>query len=279
MFVITIGMSTTCAGTLPAEHAFRLAAAAGYSGIEVMITEDPLTRDATRLAALAADHGQPILSVHAPVLPFAQFVWGTDATTKLVRSAGLAAELGASVVVVHPPFRWQIGYARTFETTLRALTARFGVELAVENMFPWVVRGRSMRGYSPSPDPIQIDCDSMTFDFSHASLGGRDSLEYAIAMGHRLRHVHLCDGAGSMADGRILDEHLQPGRGIEPVGGVLEHLAARSWHGSVIAEVNTRSARTDADRITVLRETREFAERHIAVGSARRRTRQSERTS
>lgn len=272
-------MSTTCTGSLPAEHAFRLAEAAGYSGIEVMVTEDPLTRDPSRLAALADAHGQPILSVHAPVLPFAQLVWGTDATTKLVRSAELAAELGASVVVVHPPFRWQFGYARTFEATLRALSEQYGVELAVENMFPWVIQGRALRGYSPSPDPIQIDCDSMTFDFSHASLGGRDSLEYAMAMGHRLRHVHLCDGAGSMADGRILDEHLQPGRGIEPVGGVLEHLAARSWNGSVIAEVNTRSARTEADRLTILRETREYAERHITVGYARRRPRYSERAS
>ncbi len=269
--MITIGMSTTCAGPRPAADAFAIAAEVGFDGIEVMVTADPVTRDAAALAALSAEHGIPVLSVHAPVLPLAQLVWG-DATTKLEKSAEMAATLGAPTVVVHPPFRWQGRYARDFEATVRTLEQRYGVQLAVENMFPWLIGGVAIRGYAPSPDPIRVDCDAITLDFSHASLGGRDSLEYAMAMGSRLRHIHLCDGAGSMAEGRILDEHLIPGHGVEPVAEVLQYLGSRSWDGSVIAEVNTRSARTEEERLAMLRETREFAAGHLAAGRAYRRS-------
>lgn len=263
-------MSTTCVSPLPAAEAFRFAREVGFDGIEVMVTADPVTQSAGALLELSEEFGVPILSIHAPVLPLAQLVWG-DATTKLAKSAELAEAVGASTVVVHPPFRWQGGYARRFEQTIAELSDGFGVELAVENMFGWLLGGVTVRGYSPSPDPIRIDCDAITLDFSHASLGGRDSLEYAMAMGDRLRHIHLCDGAGSMAEGRILDEHLVPGRGVEPVAEVMQYLGSRSWSGSIIAEVNTRSARTDEEKLAMLRETYEFATGHIAAGRAVRR--------
>jgi sugar phosphate isomerase/epimerase len=272
--MIRIGMSTSSVYPLSTEDAFRLARAAGFDGIEVMITEDPTTRDARSLAALSQRYELPVLSVHAPVLLFAQFVWGSDPNTKLKRSAALAAALGASTVVVHPPFRWQVAYAHSFERTVRALSTKHGVELAVENMFPWKLGAVSMRGYSPSPDPLQADVDAITLDFSHASLAGRDSLEYAMAMGDRLRHVHLCDGATSMADGQLLDEHMVPGRGTQPVAEVLQYLAAIRWSGSLIAEIHTRSARSVRERLAMLVETRSFAREHISKGH-RTRARES----
>ena len=268
--MIRIGMSTSCVYPLSTEDAFRLARAAGFDGIEIMITEDPTTRDTAGLRELSDRFALPILSVHAPVLPFAQFVWGRDPIRKLQRSAELAAELGASTVVVHPPFRWEVAYARNFERTIRGLAAQYPVELAVENMFPWKLGVPSMRGYSPSHDPVLADCDAITLDFSHASLAGRDSLEFAMAMGGRLRHVHLCDGAVSMTEGQILDEHLVPGRGSQPVAEVLEYLALSDWSGSLMAEVNTRSARTVRGRLDMLVETRAFAQRHVAAGAAAR---------
>ncbi|CAN5221912.1 sugar phosphate isomerase/epimerase [soil metagenome] len=262
--MIRIGMSTSCVYPLSTEDAFRLAKAAGFDGIEIMITEDPTTQDAAALTELSRRYELPVLSVHAPVLLFAQFVWGSNPNTKLERSAELARSLGAGTVVVHPPFRWQVGYARTFEATVRDLAQQHGVELAVENMFPWKVGMVSMRGYSPSPDPVLADCDAITLDFSHASLAGRDSLEFAMAMGDRLRHVHLCDGITSMAEGQLLDEHLVPGRGTQPVAEVLQYLSAGNWNGSLIAEVHTRSARGVRGRLEMLVETRAFAQQHIA---------------
>jgi sugar phosphate isomerase/epimerase len=267
--MIRIGMSTSAVYPLPVESAFRLARIAGFDGVEVMVTNDEVTQDARVLLELSDRYELPILAIHAPVLLLTHFVWGRDPRVKLERSAELARSVGASTVVVHPPFRWQAQYARDFLRIVRETAATYGVEIAVENMFPWKVARQNLKAYAPGSDPTAMDCDAMTLDFSHASLSGRDSLELAMAMGPKLRHVHLCDGSGSMEEGRIFDEHLLPGRGSEPVAEVLDYLVAQGWHGSVVAEVNTRKARTEDARLELLRETLAFAQAHL--GTAHRK--------
>lgn len=187
---------------------------------------------------------------------------------KLERSAELARAVGASTVVVHPPFRWQTGYAIDFPQIVRESSVLNGVEIAVENMFPWKFAGKSLKAYSPGWDPTLAAYDAMTLDFSHASLSGRDSLDLAIAMGSRLRHVHLCDGSGSIEDGKVFDEHLLPGRGNEPVAEVLAYLTGRNWSGTIVAEVNTRKARSEPERLGLLCETLEFAREHLGSRTA-----------
>src|SRR4051812_47652590 len=176
-------MSSSCVYPLGVEHVFRLSRLAGYDGVEIMVTNDVMTQDPEILLKLSERYSMPILAIHAPVLLLTTFVWGRDPQVKLERSAELAAAVGASTVVVHPPFRWQSGYAQNFERIVRETSARTGVDIAVENMFPWKVGGKNLKAYAPSPDPLDLDCEAMTLDFSHASLAGRDSLEYAMAMG------------------------------------------------------------------------------------------------
>jgi sugar phosphate isomerase/epimerase len=262
--MMRIGMSTSCVFPLPTEASFELCQQAGFDGIEIMVTNDEVTQDPDRLLALSEKYSLPILSVHAPVLLLTHFVWGRDPKIKLERSAELAASVGARTVVVHPPFRWQSGYADDFLAIVRSLSETSGIEIAVENMFPWKVARRSLTAYSPGWNPTEWDCDAVTLDFSHASLSGLDSLEMTKALGDRLRHVHLCDGSGSGDDGRIFDEHLLPGHGKQPVAEVLSRLAAHGWDGSVVAEVNTRKARNEKERLALLVETLDFARRHTA---------------
>jgi sugar phosphate isomerase/epimerase len=260
--MIRIGLSTSSVFPLKTEEAFRLARRAGYDGVEIMVTRDETTQDAAGLNALAKKYDMPVLSIHAPVLVLTAFVWGRDPRVKLEKSAELARATGAGTVVVHPPFRWQGGYALQFLAIVRELRAAWGVEIAIENMFPWNVAGRGLKAYAPGWDPVTMDCDAVTLDFSHAALSGRNALAMASTLGTRLRHVHLCDGSGSLADGRVFDEHLLPGRGTQPVAEVLAHLAASDWNGSVVAEINTRKARSERDRLELLRETIEFARAH-----------------
>ncbi|GAA4178787.1 sugar phosphate isomerase/epimerase [Gryllotalpicola koreensis] len=259
-----IGMSTSCVYPLPVEHGFRLAREAGYDGVEVMVTRDERTQSADALLRFSERYEQPILSIHAPVLLLTHFVWGRDPRVKLAKSAELAASVGAATVVVHPPFRWQAEYAIDFLDIVREIQADAGVEIAVENMFPWKAAGRAMKAYMPGWDPTPFDCDAITLDFSHASLSGQNSLELARGFGDRLRHVHLCDGSASNSDGRIFDEHALPGHGTQPVAEVLVLLAARNWDGGIVAEVNTRRARNDEERLAMLVETLEFARKHTA---------------
>ncbi|RFA16579.1 hypothetical protein B7R22_03665 [Subtercola boreus] len=256
--MIRIGMSTSCVYPLGVEEGFRFASLAGYDGVEVMVTRDEVTQSPDTLLALSEKYGMPILSIHAPVLLLTHFVWGRDPKVKLEKSADLARAVGASAVVVHPPFRWQSGYAENFLRIVQETTETYGVEIAVENMFPWKVKGSSLAAYSPGWDPVVMDCAAVTLDFSHAALSGRDSLEMAEALGPRLRHVHLCDGSGSLDEGRVFDEHLLPGYGGQPVQEVLAFLSANDWDGSVVAEVNTRKAKTEEERLRMLRETLAF---------------------
>ncbi|MDO5052661.1 MAG: sugar phosphate isomerase/epimerase [Pseudoclavibacter sp.] len=268
--MIRIGMSTSCVFPRPLESAFRTAREAGFDGVEVMVSAEAATRSAASMLGMTRRYELPVLAIHAPVLFFTQFVWGTDQRGKLQRSAELAAEVGAPTVVVHPPFRWQAGYAERFLDIVREIAADTGVEIAVENMFPWRVSGRPLRAYMPGIDPVEMDCDAITLDFSHAALAGQDALEMARAAGERLRHVHLCDGQapptpeGREGDGRMFDEHLVPGRGGQPVAETLRHLAGTGWRGSVVAEVNTRRARGEAGRLELLWETLDFARTHLA---------------
>ncbi|WP_239451816.1 sugar phosphate isomerase/epimerase [Frondihabitans sp. PAMC 28766] len=270
--MISVGMSTSCAYPLGLDSAFELSREVGFDGVEIMVTNDPATHRVERLLELSQQTSQPILSIHAPVLLLTHFVWGRDPRVKLERSAELAVAVGAPTVVAHPPFRWQGAYAERFLDIVRAVGDRYGVTVAIENMFPWKIAGRSMKMYAPGWDPSTMDCDAATLDFSHASLSGRDSLELARALDTRLRHVHLCDGSRASDDGGVFDEHLVPGHGVEPVDAVLNELAARGWSGSVIAEINTRKAGTQDARVAMMRETLEYARDALVVPRLHRLT-------
>jgi len=256
-------MSTSCVFPLAAEDAFRLARQAGFDCIEVMVTQHRETQDAGALLALSARYELPIASIHAPVLPLAQFVWGGGPRGKLIGAAELAIAVGASVVVAHPPFIWEPRYARDFTTIVREIEHDYGLTVAVENMFPLSLGPAKIDVHSPSPDATLIDCASLTLDFSHAAVAGRDALELAIAMGKRLRHVHLCDG--TVGEGRLIDEHLVPGHGSQPVAEVIRYLSAGGWNGSLIAEVHAPHGSSEAHLLDALNETVAYARAALAT--------------
>jgi hypothetical protein len=58
---------------------------------------------------------------------------------------------------------------------------------------------------------------------------------------------------------------LLPGYGKQPVAEVLQHLAATGWNGHVVAEVNTRKAKSETERLALLVETLDFARLHLSV--------------
>lgn len=263
--MITIGLSTSSVYPLPLEQTFALAAGLGYDGVEVMVTRDKRTQNVEELRHLEDLYNVPVLSIHAPVLLLTHFVWGTDPETKLRKSAELARDVGASTVVVHPPFRWQREYATNFMQLVRQISTDTGVSISVENMFPWKMSGRNVEAYLPSADITEYDCEHVTLDFSHAALSGQNAMQLAQTVGNRLSHVHLCDGSGALNEGKVFDEHLLPGTGDQPVAAVLSMLAHTGWSGSVVAEVNTRKSKDERDRVRMLRETLEFAREHTQV--------------
>lgn len=253
---VTLSTSSVYPGSCA--DAFETAARLGYDGVEVMVWTDPVSRDAVALRRLAEHYGVPVLSVHAPTLLLTQGVWGRDPWTKLELSVELAQDLGADVVVVHPPFRWQRSYAARFVEGVREISQRTGTTLAVENMFPWRAGSREVVAYAPGWDVVDEDYDQVTLDVSHAATSGSDSQELARKLADRLRHIHLTDGSGSAKD-----EHLVPGRGSQPVAELLADLAVGGFTGHVVAEINTRRSRAPGERERDLAETLAFARQHL----------------
>ncbi len=264
--MIRIGLATTSVYPRGAEEGFAIASELGYDGVEVMVTREAETQSAAPLKALSERYGLPIMSIHAPVLLYTHFVWGTDPAEKLERSAQLADDVGARSVVVHPPFFWQRGYADRFEDLVHDVEGRYDATIAVENMYPWRLARRELRAYQPHYDIRQLRSTHATLDFSHAALSGYDSLEIARTLGERLRHVHLTDGTSPEDEGHLFDEHLLPGTGTQPVAETLRYLTDRGWDGDVVAEVSTRRAGSDAQRRRqMLQFTLDFAREHTAA--------------
>ncbi|GAA2818294.1 sugar phosphate isomerase/epimerase family protein [Saccharopolyspora taberi] len=265
---IPVGLSSASVWPQPARAAFEMASDLGFDGVEVMVWADAVSQDVAALRRLSDRHGVPVLAVHAPCLLITQRVWSPEPEERLRRSVVAASDLGASTVVVHPPFRWQRRYAEGFGELVGELEEASGIRIAVENMFPvrppnsWNrLRGGKSSGLSafkPSPDPTDVGYRNYTLDLSHAAAAHVDAIDLLKRMGGGLAHVHLADGTGAPRD-----EHLIPGQGNQPCAEVCEALAADGFDGSVVLEINTRKARNARQRAALLAEALLFARLHL----------------
>src|SRR5215831_14813764 len=242
-----VALSTASVFPERVPDAFEIAARLGYDGLEVMVSADAVSQDIEALRRLAA-----------------QRVWGYEPWGKLVRAKEAAQALGAKVVVVHPPFRWQRDYARDFTEGLARMSEESDIVFAVENMYPLRGGGAELAAYAPHWNPLLMDSPHVTLDLSHTATSGSDAFAMAEELGDRLVHVHMADGSGMPNR----DEHLVPGRGTQPCAPLLEKLAADGYPGMVVLEVNTRRATTREARISDLTEALDFTRRHLAATPA-----------
>jgi len=258
---VQVALSTSSVYPERVPDAFEAAARLGYDGVEIMVTMDPVSQDIDLLRRLSDYHGVPVLAVHAPCLLITQRVWGREPWGKLNRAREVAEKLGARVVVVHPPFRWQREYARDFATGLTQLGQETDVMFAVENLYPLRARGAEMTAYAPHWNPVEIDTPHATLDLSHTAVSGSDAMAMADELGSRLAHVHMADGTAA----GLPDEHLVPGHGTQPCAELLTSLGPRGYTGMVVLEVNTRRAQTPEERRADLAESLAFTRRHLTA--------------
>jgi sugar phosphate isomerase/epimerase len=254
-----VALSTASVFPDRAPDAFEAAARLGYDGVEVMVSADAVSQDVEVLRRLVDYHGVPVLAVHAPCLLITQRIWGLEPWGKLVRTKEMAEKLGARIVVVHPPFRWQRDYARDFGPGLERMREGTDIVFAVENMYPLRAGGAEVAAYAPHWNPVLMDSPHVTLDLSHTAASGSDALAMAGELGSRLAHVHMADGTGVTNR----DEHLVPGRGAQPCAPLLEKLAADGYSGTVVLEVNTRRALSREARLADLAESLEFTRKHL----------------
>jgi len=253
-----VALSTASVYPEPAAAAFAMAAELGYDGIELMVWTEAVSQDVGAVAGLSERHGMPVVAVHAPCLAVTQRVWGTDPVERIRRSVAAATQLGAGIVVVHPPFRWQVRYGDVFAAEVARAEEYSGVAVAVENMFPLVRGGLRTVPYRPGFDPTDVGHRHYTLDLSHTAAAGSDALAMLDRMGAGLVHLHLADGSGAPRD-----EHLVPGRGTQPCAEVLDRLIASRFTGAVVLEISTRRCRTRYERMALLAESLLFARLHL----------------
>ena len=255
-----VALSTSSVYPESTAAGFALARRLGYDGVELMVGVDPASADVDAVERLSEYHEMPVLAVHAPTLLLTQRVWGPDPWEKLDRAAMAAHQLGADVVVVHPPFRWQRSYASGFTEGIRRLEHSTGLTFAVENMYPWRgPGGGEVRAYAPSWDSSALDCDHLTLDLSHAATARQSSVAMVRDWGERLSHVHLTDGTAGTAD-----QHLLPGQGDQNAAAVLGELARGGYRGHVVVEVQTRGL-SRTERSNALAVSLNFARHHLAL--------------
>ena len=127
---------------------------------------------------LSDHHEMPVCAVHAPCLLFTQRVWGTEPWGKLERSAEMAAAVGAEVVVVHPPFRWQTRLRpRLRRTASRPSRSRPASRSRSRTCIPGAASAskRGMEMYLPGWDPSAEPYANTTIDLSHAAIAHSDA--------------------------------------------------------------------------------------------------------
>jgi sugar phosphate isomerase/epimerase len=255
-------LSTAPFFRFPLREAFRHAAEAGFEGVEVMVTSDPSTQDGSALVTLAGEYGVSVDALHAPFLLITRRVFGTEPVEKIYRSTQVARQAGIPLVVVHPPYRWQMRYRRWVTQSMAEYSARTGVTIAVENMFPVKLRGARGLRFHASQEFEDLDhFPHLVLDTSHLAVAGIDLLEAYQRYRTKVVHFHLSNNAG-----KGWDSHLPVDTGVLPLGELLGAMAAEGYSGTAALELDLRRYLDDDVRLKeLLVRNREYCEEHLKV--------------
>jgi len=232
-----ISLSTGSLFTLPLPRVFELAAAAGFDGVELIISQDFQKVNPVKLIR-SLQQITVIHSIHAPFMPLDG--WGGPVDS-LRRSVALAAECGIPLVNFHPP-SWlglEIAYWRWLYSVIdfqKDVGMDGQVAVTIENM-PWVGRMKvNPHILSTTQRMIDFIRDHnlfMTFDCTHMGSGKANFINdfYLFYESGRIRNIHFSD----YGQGR---EHLLPGHGMLPLTRFLNHLRNTDYQSTVTLELD-----------------------------------------
>jgi sugar phosphate isomerase/epimerase len=229
-----------------------------------MITQDRMSQDPHRMAAVARRYGLPVPAIHGPFLLATWLVFGTDPKAKLDRCVEFAETAGVSTIVIHPPYRWQVGYAGWLGERIAAIHQQTGIAVAVENMFPVWMNGRRLQFHSGTEPEELEQYPYVTLDLSHLAVAGVDILDAYARLAERVVHVHVSNNAG-----RGRDTHAGLEEGVLPVQAFLRRLMTSSFPGAVTLELDVRPWADDRlALLEFLRSNVETARRYLTAGLA-----------
>ncbi|MDE0463065.1 MAG: sugar phosphate isomerase/epimerase [Caldilineaceae bacterium] len=235
------------------DRVFAFAAEAGFDGIEMLIDHRWDTRQADYLRHLMESHSLPIPALHSPFSRNCSG-WGETEYGAIARTAELASELGAQVVVHHLPMRFGYAFLQTAGRSLllpnpfdsgrqyatwlsegyAALQSSTDVLLCIENLPAARFLGRRVNparwnAHSRTTLDDITRFPHITLDTTHLGTWGLDPLEAYDRWGQRVKHVHLSNFDGS--------EHRRPEDGSLRLGALLSRMAADGYSYSISLEL------------------------------------------
>ncbi|MFU8839717.1 MAG: sugar phosphate isomerase/epimerase family protein [Nitriliruptoraceae bacterium] len=210
----------------PLDWALAVLAEAGYDGAELMVTQDPATQDPAQVAAASSSEGLAIDVVHGPFLLLTRRVYGTDPVTKARRSLELAGAVGAGLMIVHPPYRWQRRFHRWLVASSDDEAARLGSRVGVENLYPVAVGGRPVRFHRYTTAEHLAPFHHVVLDTSHLGVAGEDLVTTYLALREQVAHLHVSDHRGGPRD-----SHAPLGHGRLPLGAFLHRVGEDERRG------------------------------------------------
>jgi sugar phosphate isomerase/epimerase len=245
---VELSLSTGCIYIYPLRSIFSIARAAGFAGVELVVSPEVELRGGKYVRRLAKSYGLTIFSLHPPILPFPGW---SDYRTVVPRLIDLALEVGASCVVLHPPDARGLADGRG-RRYIEALTAGLqrtegtDVRIAIENRAFFRSSDRryvlsDLRELRTFADELDLP---LVLDTSHAATSSYSLAEAYHILGDRLVNVHLSDLRSPPWPFRTpylhtyLKHHQIPGDGQLPLADLLGRLAADGYCGPITFEIS-----------------------------------------
>jgi sugar phosphate isomerase/epimerase len=145
---------------------------------------------------------------------------------------------------------------------LAEYSARAGITIGVENMFPVKLRGDRGLRFHASQDLEDLErYTHLVLDTSHLAVAGFDVLETYRRYRTKVLHFHLSNNAG-----KGWDSHLPVDQGVLALDTLLDELAGDGFAGSISLELDLRTRLADPGAMKeVLVRNREFCQRRLAA--------------
>ncbi|MEX2503236.1 MAG: sugar phosphate isomerase/epimerase [Egicoccus sp.] len=211
----------------PLDWALGVLAEAGYDGAELMVTQDPATQDPERIAAASASEGVAVPVVHGPFLLLTRRVFGTDLVTKAQRTLELTRDVGADLMIVHPPFRWQRDFHQWLLAECDDEAADLDTRIGVENLYPVSVAGRPVRFHRYTEPEHLGPFRHVVLDTSHFGVANVDITAAYRRLRDQAVHLHVSDNRGNGHD-----SHAPLGHGRLPLAAFLREVAEDAAPGA-----------------------------------------------
>ncbi|HVL81684.1 MAG TPA: sugar phosphate isomerase/epimerase [Actinomycetota bacterium] len=237
-----LAVSTGPLWRLSVDEVFAAAKAVGADGVEILVSQDRETQSPEPLEKLANRHDLPIVAIHAPLLLLTRRVYTSDPLEKIRRTIELSRALDVGVIVLHPPYLWQVKYSLWLLHELEEAAGDHTL-VTMENMYPTHVGGRTLAFHRfLSLDSLRR-FDHLTLDTSHLAVAGEDIVDAYRRLADKVAHIHLSDNRGK---GR--DSHAPLGEGILPIADFCRSLDGPALR-SICLEINAGPAATDRGRL------------------------------